>query len=104
LGYSDGANIAATMMQLHPGILAGTVLLRPTRPVASTAPADLTGKPVLIVAGEEDSLTTPELTHDLAATLSRAGARVDVKWIAAGHELTPYDFQTVHAFFKSVNR
>jgi phospholipase/carboxylesterase len=99
LGYSNGANIAAAMMFLHPSILAGGALLRPMPPFQSPPSADLTGKPVLIVAGDEDHMTTPELTHKLASDLTAQGAEVEVKWIASGHELTPYDFQTVKAFF-----
>ncbi len=65
--------------------------------------SDLKGIPVLIAAGDEDGMTTPEFTHQLAAQLTEAGAKVDVKWMAAGHELTPFDFQITQAFFKSLS-
>jgi phospholipase/carboxylesterase len=106
LGYSNGANIAAALMLLHPDVLAGGVLLRPMPPLQPPSgpdlPPNLTDRPILIVAGEDDNMTSPELTNQLASTLSRAGAKVDVKWLTAGHELTPYDFQVVQAFFKSL--
>jgi phospholipase/carboxylesterase len=102
LGYSNGANIAQALMLLHPAILAGGVLLRPMPVIEPSTTPDLHGKPVLIVAGEEDQLTTTQLTNRLASTLSKSGAKVDVKWLAAGHELTPYDFQAVQAFFKAL--
>jgi phospholipase/carboxylesterase len=104
LGYSNGANIAQALMLLHPGVLAGGVLLRPMPVIEPTTVPDLKGIPVLIAAGDEDGMTTTELTHQVASQLSQAGAKVDVKWMAAGHELTPYDFQIVQAFFKSVSR
>jgi phospholipase/carboxylesterase len=100
LGYSNGANIAHAMMLLHPGVLAGAVLLRPMPVIEPPANVDLHGIPILIAAGDEDGMTTPEFTHRLAADLTNAGAKVDVKWMAAGHELTPYDFQIVQAYFK----
>jgi phospholipase/carboxylesterase len=103
LGYSNGANIAHALMLLHPGVLAGGVLLRPMPVIEPPTVPDLKGIPVLIAAGDEDGMTTPELTHQLAAQLTKAGAKVDVKWMAAGHELTPYDFQMVQAFFKSLS-
>ncbi len=102
LGYSNGANIAGALMLLHPPVLAGGVLLRPMPTVEPDPLPDLSGKPVLIVAGEEDQMTTQELTGQTAATLSKAGAVVEVKWVVAGHELTPYDFQTVQGFFKAL--
>jgi phospholipase/carboxylesterase len=103
LGYSNGANIAHALMLLHPGVLAGGVLLRPMPVIEPATTPDLKGIPVLIAAGDEDGMTTSELTHKLASQLSEAGAKVEVKWMAAGHELTPYDFQIVQAFFKSLS-
>jgi phospholipase/carboxylesterase len=103
LGYSNGANIAHALMLLHPGLLAGGVLLRPMPVIEPDVMPDLKGIPVVIAAGEEDGMTTPELTGQLAKTLSGAGAKVDVKWLSAGHELTPYDFQVIQTYFKSLS-
>lgn len=102
LGYSNGANMAAAMMLLHPAVLAGAVLLRPMPTIEPEPLPDLSGKPILVVAGEDDEMTTHELTGQAAATLSRAGADVQVKWVVAGHELTPYDFQTVQLYFQAL--
>jgi predicted esterase len=102
LGYSNGANIAHAVMMLHPGVLAGGALLRPMPVIEPPAGIDLKGIPVLIAAGDEDTMTTSELTHRLASDLSHAGANVDVKWLASGHDLTPYDFQVVQAYFKAI--
>jgi predicted esterase len=79
LGYSNGANIAHAMMLLHPGVLTGAVLLRPMPVIEPPATPDLQGIPVLIAAGDEDTLTTSELTHQLASLLTQAGARGEVK-------------------------
>ncbi len=99
LGYSNGANIAAALMLLHPDVLDGAVLLRPMIPLIPDPLPDLTGKPVLILAGEEDSMTTPQNTKNLASLLSRAGAKVEVRWMNAGHDLGPGDFQAAKEFF-----
>jgi phospholipase/carboxylesterase len=98
LGYSNGANIAAAMMLLHPEVLAGAILLRPMVPLTPEALPDLTGRPVVILAGEHDRMTRPEITKDLAQLLTRAGAKVEVRWMDAGHDLGPGDFQAIKEF------
>ena len=103
LGYSNGANIAHALMLLHPGVLAGGVLLRPMPVITPDAMPDLKGIPVVIAAGEEDGMTTPQFTDRLARTLTEAGAKVDVTWVSAGHELTPYDFQVIKTYFQSLS-
>ena len=50
LGFSNGANIAAALLLLHPGVLAGAALLRPMMPLAEPPVPDLTGTPVLMLA------------------------------------------------------
>ena len=48
LGYSNGANTAAAILLLRPGVLAGAILLRATLPLSQPAQIDLNGVPVLI--------------------------------------------------------
>jgi phospholipase/carboxylesterase len=102
VGYSNGANIAAALMLLHPSVLAGAVMLRPMPVLQPDAAPVLTGKPVMILAGENDSMTRPELTTQLAKTLSAYGALVEVRWIDAGHDLTPYDFQNIKDYVAEI--
>jgi phospholipase/carboxylesterase len=61
LGYSNGANIAAAMLLLRPQVLAGAVLLRAMVPLRSAPPAQLAGKPVLILSGAADPIASPPL-------------------------------------------
>lgn len=99
LGYSNGANIAAALMLLHPGVIQGGVLMRPMTPLIPDPLQDLNGTRVLILAGEEDAMTTPENTQGLAKLLSNCGASVEVRWMDAGHDLGPGDFQAAKEFF-----
>jgi phospholipase/carboxylesterase len=99
LGYSNGANIAAALMLLHPGLLKGAVLLRPMIPLVPNVLPDLTGTRVQIQAGMEDDMTTPQNTEGLAKLLSGAGSAVEVRWMDAGHDLGPGDFQAAKEFF-----
>ena len=104
LGYSNGANIAAALMLLHPGVLKGAVLLRPMIPLVPDPLPDLADTHVQIQAGVEDGMTTPENTQGLAKMLSSAGAIVEVRWMDAGHDLGPGDFQAAQEFFGAYGR
>ena len=88
VGYSNGANIAGSTLILHPGSLAGAVLLRPMVPFMPDVPPDLSGKPILILAGAADAIVTKEETERLASLLGRAGADVTLHWADASHAVT----------------
>ncbi|MDG7006143.1 MAG: alpha/beta hydrolase [Nitrososphaerota archaeon] len=88
LGYSNGANIAASTLILHPEALAGAVLVRPMVPFVPESPPDLAGKPVLVLAGEQDSMVPMEETERLASVLRRAGADLDLRWAKASHAVS----------------
>src|SRR5262249_38066168 len=79
LGYSNGANIAAAVLLLRPQALAAAILLRAMVPLTDASPADLGGKPVLIVSGAQDPIARPDSAARLADLLRRAGAAVEHK-------------------------
>jgi len=87
VGYSNGANIAASVMLTYPDVLAGAVLFRPMVPFTPSAPPDLRNVPVLLGAGRRDAIVVPEQTLALAEILKTAGARVSLHWHEGGHEL-----------------
>ena len=93
VGYSNGANIAASMLLSHSRLLAGAVLFRPVLPFVPNTVPDLTGIPVLIAAGHLDEFVRAEETERLAALLQETGARVTLRWHASGHELTLDDIE-----------
>lgn len=88
VGFSNGANIAGSTLILHPEILAGAVLIRPTVPFMPDAPPDLSRKPILILAGTRDSMVPREETQRLAGLMERAGAEVALSWAEATHGIT----------------
>ena len=102
LGYSNGANMAAALMLLHPGAVAGACLLRSRAVVVPENLPQLNNAPVLISAGQTDHLITPEGAEALAKLLTSAGARVDLAIQNAGHELTPADFSLAKQWFAKV--
>jgi phospholipase/carboxylesterase len=93
LGYSSGADLAATLLLHTPRVLAGAVLLRGRLPRQPEAMPDLHGTQAMILAGQHDPVARPEDTEELARTLTSAGAMVEVHWMNEGHELSPEDFQ-----------
>jgi len=102
LGFSNGASIAASTMLLHPGVLAGGLLLRPRTIVEPSEFPDLNGAPVLVIAGQQDDKMPAGAGEHLARLLGRAGAAVEMAMLDAGHELTPQDFSLGKNWFTKV--
>jgi phospholipase/carboxylesterase len=88
VGYSNGANIAASLMLLHPGLLRAAVLFRAMVPFEPEVTPDLSGMPVFLAAGRMDRMILPESTERLAEILREAGADLDLRWRDTGHPLT----------------
>ncbi len=88
VGYSNGANIAASLMLLHPGLLRAAVLFRAMVPFEPENVPDLSGMPVFLAAGRRDTMIPPANTERLAAILTEAGADLDLRWKNVGHPLT----------------
>jgi phospholipase/carboxylesterase len=88
VGYSNGANIAASLMLLHPGLLRAAVLFRAMVPFEPEVTPDLSGMPVFLAAGRLDRMISPENTERLAEILREARADLDLRWRNTGHPLT----------------
>jgi predicted esterase len=90
-GFSNGANIAASLLLLRPDTLAAAVLFRAMVPLEPDPLPSLPRTPVLVSNGREDPLVPSSETERLAALLDRAGAAVTIAWQPGGHVLTPAD-------------
>ena len=99
VGFSNGANIAASVLLLHPDLLAGAVLLRAMVPFEPETPPDLSGTPVYLAAGRSDRMVPPENTERLAELLQDAGAEVALDWQPGGHGIGPAEIEVVRAWF-----
>ena len=88
VGYSNGANIAASLLLLRPEVLAGAVLFHAMVPLVPEQSPDLRGVPVFMAAGRTDPLIPARLTEQLAEMLRQAGASVELQWQPGGHTLT----------------
>jgi predicted esterase len=94
VGYSNGANIAASLMLRQPAALAAAVLFRPMVPFTPDPVELLSGIPVLICAGERDPLRRPGDTEHLVEIFKSADADVTLHIERAGHELAMGDVVT----------
>jgi phospholipase/carboxylesterase len=88
-GYSNGANVASTVMLVEPRVFVGAILLRPMLVYEPTEKVDLDGSSVLISAGRMDPIVPTESVDRLVELLESARADVTVKWQLAGHNLVP---------------
>jgi phospholipase/carboxylesterase len=102
VGYSNGANVAASTILLHPGLLRAAVLFRAMVPFEPDLTPDLSGMPVFLAAGRMDRMIPPDNTQRLADILLEAGADVDLRWRDAGHPLTYEEVGEAKAWLSEV--
>jgi phospholipase/carboxylesterase len=91
VGYSNGANIAASMLLLRPEILRAAILFRAMVPLAPENLPDLSSVRVWIGAGRFDQIVPASETKHLVELLRSAGADVTIRFLESGHEFTPDD-------------
>jgi phospholipase/carboxylesterase len=89
LGYSNGANIASTVMFIQPELLQGAVLFRPMLVYEPGEQADLSGAGVFISAGRMDPIVPVKSVERLVKLFELSRAEVTLKWQSAGHNLVP---------------
>lgn len=88
-GFSNGANIAGSLLLRHPGLVRRAVLLAPMVPFEPKPLPKLNGTRVFIGAGRSDAMVPPQLTERLVEILQHSGASVSVHWDNGGHAITP---------------
>ena len=99
VGFSNGANIAASLLLLRPSVLGGALLIRPMVPLVPDQLPDLHGVSVQVNAGQVDPLVPGPQSEALAKLLHDAGASVNLRWIAGGHALTREDLDVGKSWF-----
>jgi predicted esterase len=101
VGFSNGANIAASLLLLTPGVLSGAVLFRAMIPIVPDPLPALGGTRVLMSNGRADSLIPAQQAEVLADLLRRCGADVRLEWQAGGHNLTKRDVELAADFLRT---
>ncbi len=101
LGYSNGANIAASLLLMHPGSLRGAALLRAQIPFEPEHIPQLDGTSVFVAAGRFDQMVPSAETERLIKLLEQAGADVTAFWEDAGHEFTQKGYDATRDWISS---
>ena len=91
VGYSNGANIAASILLLRPEVLSAAVLFRAMVPLVPETTPSLNSKRIWIGAGAHDPIISASNTKELVEMLRNAGADVTIRFFRSGHELTADD-------------
>src|SRR5687767_4573612 len=94
VGYSNGANIAASMLLLKPQTLTGAILFRAMVPLVPDNLPDLSDKRMIMSSGLRDPIATRQEAERLSGLFKQAHAVVDLQWQNSGHELIQED---IHA-------
>src|SRR5438477_4806993 len=102
VGYSNGANIAASVLLLRPEIMRRAILFRAMVPLNPDTLPDLSSARVWIGAGDQDPIVPASETKRLTELLRRAGADVTIRFFNAGHGLTSREIETAGQWLKDL--
>jgi phospholipase/carboxylesterase len=104
LGYSNGANILASMLFAAPDLFEAAVLMHPLIPFEPTVEGDLSATRILITGGRNDPICPPHLTSRLEAHLRHLQAQVELLWHEGGHEVRQAEIAAIGDFFASYRK
>ena len=103
VGYSNGANIAASMLLLRPEIVSGAILFRAMVPLIPETMPDLSAARVLISEGDHDPIVSAAEAGRLTGVLRSAGADVTIRFLQSGHEFTSEDVDLAREWLSGSN-
>lgn len=99
IGYSNGANIAASLLYHFNDAIRGAILHHPMVPLRGIALPDLTGTNVFIAAGTNDPICPPRESEELQQALEKANASVTMHWESYGHQLTRSEVEAANQWY-----
>jgi len=102
IGYSNGANIAASLLFHYQDAIKGAILHHPMVPRKGIELPDLTGKSVFIAAGTNDPICSPMESTELQSLLEKANANVEIHWENRGHQLTVTEVEAAAQWYKKL--
>src|SRR5436189_5947790 len=102
VGYSNGANLAASMLLLRPEIMHRAILFRAMVPLIPETLPDLSSVRVWISAGDQDPIIPASEAKRLAELLRSAGADVTIRFAKAAHGLTSDDVTTARDWLEKL--
>src|SRR5439155_987338 len=102
VGYSNGANIGASVLLLRPEIVSSAILFRAMVPLVPETLPDLSSVRVWISAGDQDPIIPASEAKRLAELLRSAGADVTIRFAKAAHGLTSDDVTTARDWLEKL--
>jgi phospholipase/carboxylesterase len=102
VGFSNGANMANSLLMLHPELVAGSVAIAAMRLFTETPQVPVAPRHALIVNGDADELVTAEMTDGLVTQLGKIGADVRLIGHPGGHEVPDMELDAVAAYIASL--
>jgi phospholipase/carboxylesterase len=101
LGYSNGANILASVQFASPTLFDASILMHPLIPF-TPALAEFSGRSVLITAGQRDPMAPGAMTQALHDYFAANGASVHLAWHPGGHELRQEELRATQDFLAAL--
>ena len=98
LGYSNGANIAGSLILTYPDLFNKAVLFHPMVPFIPESLPDLSDVRILITAGTNDPIVKSEESENLLNLFKNAGAHAEIAWYGSGHSLTRDELEKARNF------
>ncbi|MBD1379032.1 alpha/beta hydrolase [Metabacillus arenae] len=102
VGYSNGANIAGSLLFHFEQPFKAAILHQPMVPKRGIRLPKLTGLPVFIGAGTNDPICSPSESEELAKLLQSANANVTLHWADHGHQLTHSEVEAAAQWYKKI--
>jgi predicted esterase len=91
VGFSNGANIASSILLLRPDVIQGAILFRAMVPLIPDPLPNLSNKKILLSAGLNDPIVSRTETESLYRLFQKAKSKVTLKWQYSGHNLIQDD-------------
>jgi len=101
VGYSNGANIAASVLLRRPEVLEGAILFRAMVPFIPTVMPDLSKKSIILLEGLYDPIVSKAEAQSLLELFTKTQSSVTLKWQNSGHNLTQEDIVAAKKWLES---
>ncbi len=94
VGYSNGANIGASLLLRRPEVLAGAILFRAMVPYVPNVLPDLSKKSIILLEGLRDPIVSKQEAENLLKIFNKARSNVTIQWQGSGHNLAQEDIDS----------
>ncbi|WP_226641883.1 alpha/beta hydrolase [Mesobacillus subterraneus] len=99
VGYSNGANIAASLLFHYKNALKGAILHHPMVPRRGIDLPELSGTEVFLAAGKNDPICPAAESEELKSLLLKANAHIEMHWENSGHQLTLNEVEAAREWY-----